>query len=81
MPRGRLSKAATLIREANDEKKRKTLAYAKRRILRQLAKEGTITEAEAQEQYIALDVILRPHQRPAHSHRAAVPLRQGTLAA
>jgi hypothetical protein len=57
MPRPR--KAVTLMRQANDEKKRETLFIAKRRILRQLAKEGTITEAETQEQYVALDVILR----------------------
>jgi hypothetical protein len=57
-----------LVRQANDGKKREDLAYAKRRILRQLAKEGTITEAEAQEQYVALEVILRlikdPPTRP-----------------
>jgi|GEM_PF-6675948 len=52
-------RAATLIKRADTEKKRETLFIAKRRILRQMAKEGVITEAEAQEQYIALDVILR----------------------
>jgi hypothetical protein len=65
----RLSKAARLLQQANDGKKREDLAYAKRRILRQLAKEGTITEAEAQEQYVALEVIPRlikdPLTRPA----------------
>ena len=61
-------KATTLLKRADTEKKRETLFMAKRRILRQMHKEGFITEAEAQEQYIALDVMLRlikdPTTRP-----------------
>jgi hypothetical protein len=49
-------RADTLLKQADTEKKRETLFVAKRRILRQMFKEGLITEAESQEQYIALDV-------------------------
>jgi hypothetical protein len=60
--------ADTLLKQADTEKKRETLFVAKRRILRQMFKEGLVTEAESQEQYIALDVILRlikdPTTRP-----------------
>src|SRR6516225_6190503 len=52
-------RAATLIGQAETEKKRETLFMAKRRILRQMFKEGLVTVAESQESYIALDVILR----------------------
>lgn len=68
MSKSRKLRAVTLIRQADTEKKRETLFMAKRRILRQIFKEGLITEAESQENYIALDVILRlikdPTTRP-----------------
>ena len=61
-------RADALLKRADIEKKRETLFVAKRRILRQMFKEGLVTEAESQEQYIALDVILRlikdPTTRP-----------------
>jgi hypothetical protein len=53
------TKAEMLLREADTRKKRETLFMAKRRILRQMFKEGLCTEAETKEQYVALDVILR----------------------
>jgi hypothetical protein len=60
--------ADTSLKQADTEKKREALFVAKRRILRQMFKEGLVTEAESREQYIALDVILRlikgPTTRP-----------------
>ena len=68
MSKPRKLKAATLLKRADTEKKRETLFMAKRRILRAMFKEGLCTEVEAQEQHIALDVILRlikdPTTRP-----------------
>jgi hypothetical protein len=61
-------KAGTLVRRADSQKKRENLAMAKVRILRQLAKEGLLTEEQAKEQFVALGVILRlihdPLSRP-----------------
>jgi hypothetical protein len=41
------------MKRADSERKREDLVYAKRRILRELAKEGLLTEEQAKEQSCA----------------------------